>query len=97
MRWMNLDPVTQSERNQKEKKKYYILMYIYGIQKNVTDELICKTGIETQTERTDCGHSGKEKGRTNGESSIKTYTLPYAKQIARGKSLSNIGAHPGAL
>ena len=31
MRWMNLEPITQSEVNQKEKDKYHILMYIYRI------------------------------------------------------------------
>ena len=31
MRWMNLEPIIQSEVSQKEKGKYYILMHIYGI------------------------------------------------------------------
>ena len=31
MRWMNLEPVIQSEVRQKEKDKYLILMHIYGI------------------------------------------------------------------
>ena len=31
MRWMNLEPVIQSEVSQKEKKKYYIVTHIYGI------------------------------------------------------------------
>ena len=31
MRWMNLEPIIQSEVNQKEKDKYYILTCIYGI------------------------------------------------------------------
>ena len=31
MRWMNLEPVIQSEVSQKEKDKYHILMHIYGI------------------------------------------------------------------
>ena len=30
MRWMNLEPITQSEVSQKEKDKYHILMHIYG-------------------------------------------------------------------
>jgi len=29
MRWMNLEPVIQSEVSQKEKDKYHILMHIY--------------------------------------------------------------------
>ena len=29
MRWMNLEPIIQSEISQKEKDKYHILMHIY--------------------------------------------------------------------
>ena len=31
MKWMNLEPIIQSEVSQKEKGKYHILMHIYGI------------------------------------------------------------------
>ena len=31
IRWMNLEPIIQSEVSQKEKDKYCILMHIYGI------------------------------------------------------------------
>ena len=31
MRWMNLEPILQSEVSQKEKNKYHILMQIFGI------------------------------------------------------------------
>ena len=31
MRWMNLEPIIQSEVSQKEKDKYCIITYIYGI------------------------------------------------------------------
>ena len=37
---------------QKEKNKYDILMHIYGIQKNSTDEPTCKAEVEAQTWRT---------------------------------------------
>ena len=30
MRWMKLEPITQSEVSQKEKHQYSILMHIYG-------------------------------------------------------------------
>ena len=49
LRWMNLEPVIQSEVSQKEKNKYHILTHIYEIYKNGTDEPICRAGIETQT------------------------------------------------
>jgi len=31
MKWMNLEPIIQSEVSQKEEDKFHILMYIYGI------------------------------------------------------------------
>ena len=31
MKWMNLEPIIQSEGTQKEKDKYLILMHIYGL------------------------------------------------------------------
>ena len=31
MRWMNLEPIIQSEVRKKEKNKYHILMHIHGI------------------------------------------------------------------
>ena len=52
MMWMNLESVIQNEISQKEKNKYHILLHICGIYKNDIDDLICKTEIETQTQRT---------------------------------------------
>ena len=31
MRWMNLEPIIQSEVSQKEKNKYCVLIHVYGI------------------------------------------------------------------
>ena len=52
---MNQEPIKQSESSQKEKNKYRISMNIYGIQKNGTDEPICRAAMETQTQKTDLG------------------------------------------
>ena len=40
MTWMDLEPIIQSEGSQKEKDKYHILMLIYRIYKNGTEEFI---------------------------------------------------------
>ena len=53
MRWMNLKPIIQSEVSQKEKDKYHILMHIYGIQKNGTEEFTYRAAMEKQTKRID--------------------------------------------
>ena len=50
--WMDLETVIQSEISQKGKNKYRILTHICGIQKNGTDEPVCKAEIETQMQRT---------------------------------------------
>ena len=61
VRWMNLEPMIQSEVYHKEKIKYCILMQAYGIQKNGANEPICRAGIETQTQRMDLWtQQGKE-------------------------------------
>ena len=52
MRWIKLEPIIQSV-SQKDKEHYSILTHIYGIQKDVNDNPICKTEKETQMYRTD--------------------------------------------
>ena len=49
MRWMNLEPIIQSEVSQKEKDIYRILTHIYRIQKNGTEEFIYRAAMEKQT------------------------------------------------
>ena len=57
--WMDLKSVIQREVSQKEKNKYRILTQVCGIQKNGTDEPICRAGIEAQTyQRMDLGIRG---------------------------------------
>ena len=47
--WMGLEVVILNEVSQKEKDKYYILMHVYGIYKDGTDESICRAAREMQT------------------------------------------------
>ena len=49
MRWMNIEPIIQSEVSQKEKDKYHILMHIYIIKKNGTEEFIYRAEMEKHT------------------------------------------------
>ena len=49
--WMDLEIVIQRKVSQKEKNKHHVMSFIRGIQKNDTDELICKAEIETQIQR----------------------------------------------
>ena len=49
MRWMNLEPIIQSEVSLKEKDKCCILTHIYRIWKNGTEEFIYRATVEKQT------------------------------------------------
>ena len=49
VRWMDLESVIQSEVSQKEKNKYHMLMHMYRILKNGTDEPSGRAGIKIQT------------------------------------------------
>ena len=49
MRWMNLEPIVQSEVSQKEKDEYHILTHIYRILKSDTEEFIYRATVEKQT------------------------------------------------
>ena len=53
MRWMDLEPIIQTEVSQKDKDKYRILPHIYRIQKNSAEEFIYRAAIEKQTQRID--------------------------------------------
>ena len=84
---MNLEPIIQREISQKEKNKYHILMHMYGIQKDGTDEIICRAAMKTQTQRTYLGRQQEEgKKERVGYMDRVTWklTLPYVKQIANG-------------
>ena len=74
MRWMNLEPIIQSEVSQKEKNKYHILMHIYGIQKNGTENLF--TGQRWRNRYREQAYGHKERGGEGemyGKSNMETY------------------------
>ena len=48
IKWVNLEPIIQSEVSQREKDKYCILIHIYGIWKNGTEEFIYRSAMEKQ-------------------------------------------------
>ena len=48
MRWINLEPIIQSEVSQKEKYQYNILMHMYRIYKNDIEEFICRAAMRNR-------------------------------------------------
>ena len=76
MRQINLEPIIQSEISQKETNKYHILTPIYRLQKDGTNEPICRAAMEMQTQRTglwDMVGGEKGEGEMYGESNIEIY------------------------
>ena len=49
LRCINLEPIKQSEASQKENDKYHILMHIYRVYKNITEEFIYRAVMEKLT------------------------------------------------
>ena len=62
MKWMELEPIIQSEVNQKGKHQYSILMSIYGIQKDGNDNPVYETAKETEMYRMVFGLCGRGRG-----------------------------------
>ena len=90
--WMDLEIVTPSEISQTEKDRYRIVSVICGIQKNGTDELICKAEIESQMQKTNLWlPKGEGRGGMNWEIGIDIYTLLYVKQITNENLLYSTG------
>ena len=61
--WMDLEIIILREVNQTEKDKYHMISLICGIYKNDTKELIQRTEIDSQTQKTNLWlPTGKGKG-----------------------------------
>ena len=81
--WMDLEIIILCEVSKTEKDKYHMISLIRGIlKKNGTNELIFKTEIDPQTQKTNFQlPKGKAGGGTNQAFGINIYTLLYIKQI----------------
>ena len=77
VRWMDLEPVIQSEVIQKEKNKYCMLTHIYGIQKKKkgSEEPRGRTGIKVDVEN-ELEDEGRGKGKL-GRSERVAWTYIY--------------------
>ena len=72
---MNLEPIIQSEVIQKERDKYLILMHIYRIWKNGSEEFTYRAAMEKQAQRIDLWTWGE--GEMYGKSNMETYITIY--------------------
>ena len=77
---MDLETVIQNEK-QKEKSRYCILTLTCGMQKNGTDDLMCKVEIETQTQRTNVWTPRAESWDELGDWDGPLYTIDTLNKI----------------
>ena len=89
VRWMNLEPIIQSEVSQKEKSKY---RYIRNLEK-----WYWRTYFHGRNGDADVGNglldtAGEGERGMSGESSINIYTLPCVKPTAGNELLYNAGS-----
>ena len=91
MRWMNLEPIIQSEISQKEKIKYCILMFVCGIQKYGTDESCSQKRNEWRHRRREqtygLGQGKRGRGRNKRREQHGYIYTNVCKQIANGSLL----------
>ena len=74
MRWMNLEPLIQSELSHKEKDKYHILTHIYGILKKVLKNLYTGQQWRNRHREQTYGHGERgEEGEMHEKSNMETY------------------------
>ena len=94
IRWVNLEPIIQSEVSQKEKDKYHILMHIYGIYKNGTEEFIDRATMEKQIQRIDLWTWGDSEmyGKSNMETYITICKIDSQQEFAVWLRNSNRGS-----
>ena len=91
MRWMNPEPITQSEMSQKEKDNYCILIHIYGILKNGNEEFLQGNNGERDIENRLMGMGrGEERVRCMERVTWKLI-LPYVKWIVNENLLYGSG------
>ena len=76
MRWMNLEPIIQSEVSQKEKDKYHIQCIYMESRKMVPRNLFAGQQWRNRHREQTCGHRGRRgEGEMYGESNMETYII----------------------
>ena len=93
MRWMNLEPIIQSEISQREKQISYTNAYIWNLEKWYWWSYLQGSKGDTDIKNRLLDTVGEEDGDMIWERSIDTYTLPYVKQMTSVSSMHE-AAHP---
>ena len=89
--WMELEIVILSEVSPTEKDKYHMVSLICEIQKKGTNELIYKTQVRSQMQKTNLQLPGDKGGKDKSGDGIDIYTLLYIKWITNKNLLQSTG------
>ena len=92
VKWMNLEPIIQSEICQKEKHQYSTLMHIYGIEKDGNDNHVSDTAKETMIYRTVFWTLWEREGGMIWENGIKTCIISYKNWITSPGLMQDTGS-----
>ena len=91
IRWMNLEPIIQSEVSQKEKNEYHILththththiyiyIYIYNLERWCWWTYFQRNKRDADIKKRFVHTAGEREGGMNWESSVEMHILPYVK------------------
>ena len=92
MRWINLEPIIQWSKSEREKQMSHINIYMESRRMALMSLFAGQQWRCRHREKT-CGHSwGRTRRGENWESSTEIYTLPYMKQISSGNLLHDTGS-----
>ena len=79
MRWMNLEPIVQSEVSQKEKEILYINTCVWNLERWYWWTYLQSSSGDADIENRLVNTVGEGEGGMNWESGMETRTPPYVK------------------
>ena len=97
MRWINLEPIVQSEVSQKETNILIINTYTWNLERQYWRSYMQGRKGDTDMKNRLLNSVGEGEGRMIWENSTETYILPYVKQIVSRDLLNDTGSTPSAL
>lgn len=84
MRWMNLEPIKQSEVSQKEKDEYRVLMHIWT---SLVAQMVKRLPTMQETRVQSLGQEGLLEKEMATHSSILAWKIPWMEEPGRLQSM----------
>ena len=86
MRWMNLEPIKQSEVSQKEKDEYRVLMHIWT---SLVAQMVKRLPTMQETRVQSLGQEGLLEKEMATHSSILAWKIPWMEEPGRLQSMGS--------